>query len=106
MAITIIKGAQYSVAFTIRNNGVLVTSETVDGVRIALGNQIATYPDGSLTFSAEDSTWRFPMTQANTYALNGTSVEYQVQIKIGDEIFPSETQSVKLSDTMFRERWD
>ena len=103
----IVKGAQYSVAFVLKNknNGRPITSDDVDGVRIALGNQVATYPDGTLTYSTEDSTWLFPMTQTNTRALVGQTVDYQVEIRTGNDIFPSAKQSCKLKESMFRERW-
>ena len=102
---TIIKGASYSVAFRLKDNGTLITPETVQGVRIALGNQIATYPDGSLTFNSEDNTWRFPMSQKNTLSIQGMEMDYQAQIKIGNEIFPSKQQKIKMEETMFRKEW-
>ena len=103
----IIQGAQYAIAFTIKTkNGQTITDENVDGVRIALGNQVATYPDGALTYSAEDGAWLFPMTQTNSRALKGQTTGYQCEIRINDEIFPSPIQAVEIKDSMFRERWD
>lgn len=103
----IIKGAQYAIAFSLKNkNGQTITDENVDGVRIALGNQVATYPDGALTFSTDDNTWRFPLSQANTRALKGQITNYQVEVRTGDDIYPSDMQALEIKESMFRERWD
>lgn len=102
----IIKGEAYSVAFSLKNNGTAVTPETVDGVRIALGNQTASWPDGSLTYSTDDQTWRFPLSQANSYAIVGNEVNYQAQLKIAGEVFSSRKRKITVYDTMFRREWD
>lgn len=101
----IIKGESYSVAFMLKDNGEPITPETVQGVRIALGNQIATYPDGNLTFSNEDNTWRFPMSQKNTLSIQGKVMDYQAQVKIGTEIFSCKMQKITMDETMFRKEW-
>lgn len=106
MAISsIIKGESYSVAFTLKDNGTPITPDTVQGVRIALGNQVAIYPDGGLTFNNEDNTWRFPMSQKNTLSIAGTYMDYQAQVKIGNEIFSCPMHKVKIDETMFRKEW-
>ena len=103
----IVKGESFKVAFTVKDidNGVTITPEMVDGVRIALGSQIATYPDGSLTFSTEDNTWRFPMSQKNTLSAVGKTFDYQVQVKIGEDVFSTDITPVTLEETMFRKEW-
>ena len=101
----IVKGEAYSVAFTLKNNGIVITNESVQGVRIMLGNQMATYPDGTLTYCADDQTWRFPLSQGTTYALTGETVDYQSQIMIAGEIFSSKKRQIKVNDTMFRKEW-
>lgn len=106
----LIKGTQCSLAFTLKDTmqggGTLITPDNVDGVRIALGNQVSSYPDGTLTYSTDDQTWRFPLTQANSYAFVGNTVNFQVEVKIGDDIFPSAIASIKVLESMFRTRWD
>ena len=102
----IIKGAQYSLPFTIKADGTIVTNETVQGVRIALGNQVASWPDGALRYSSSDKTWRFPLTQKASYALRGTTVKYQVEVLISGDIFPSKTREITVDESIFRKEWD
>lgn len=102
---TIVKGESYRVAFTLKDNGTVITPSMVQGVRIALGNQIATYPNGNLTFETEDNTWQFPMTQKNSYSMMGNETDYQVQVKIDGEIFSSKKMKVVVDETMFRKEW-
>ena len=106
MANSIVKGEAYRVAFTLKDNGTTIVPSMVQGVRIALGNQLATYPDGNLTFSNEDNTWRFPMSQKNSMSVSGNEVEYQVQVKIDGEIFSSKKMKIKIDDSMFRKEWE
>lgn len=101
----IIKGESYRVAFVLRDGNYVLTPEDVDEVRIALGNQIANYPTGTLTFDTEEKTWQFPMTQKNTYSFIGTTVDYQVQVKINDEVFSSKKTPIKIHESMFRKEW-
>lgn len=103
---TIVKGEAYRVAFTLKDNGTPITPEMVQGVRIALGNQIATYPTGSLTYSAEDGEWLFPMTQKNSYSFMGCEVDYQAQVKIDGEIFSAKKRKIVVEETMFRKEWN
>lgn len=102
----LIKGAAYSMPFTLKNNGVILTDSEVDAVRISLNGQVASWPDGTLRYSAEDATWRFPLTQHTSYAINGKTVSYQVEVKIAGEIFPSRIQEIKVEDSIFRREWD
>ena len=103
----IIKGEAYSIAFDIvdEESGEPITDEMVDGIRIALGHQVEEYPEGNLTYSAEDGTWRFPMSQCNTYSILDSKISYQVQIKIDGEIFSSEKEETIIESTMFRKEW-
>lgn len=100
-----IKGEAYSVAFRLKNNGNPISDQVVDGVRIALNNQVASWPDGTLTYSTDDQTWRFPMTQANSYAMVGGSADYQAQIKIAGEVYSAKMRKIKVDETMFRKEW-
>ena len=102
---SIVKGESYSVAFALKNNGEPILPESVQGVRIALGNQVATYPDGNLTFNSEDNTWRFPMSQKNTLSIQGTVMDYQAQVKIGNDIFSGKMKKITMDETMFRKEW-
>lgn len=101
----IIKGESYTIAFTLKSNGVVIDNTMVSGVRIALGNQVAAYPDGTLTYSADDQTWRFPVSQANTYAMAGKETDYQAQVKMGGDIFSSRKRKITVHETMFRKEW-
>ena len=101
----IVKGESYSVAFRLKNTGSIITPDNVEGGRIMLGSQMATYPDGTLTYSAEDQTWRFPLSQGTTYAITGATVEYQSQIKVAGNVYSSEKRQITVCETMFRKEW-
>ena len=102
----LIKGAAYSMPFTIKNDGIILTASDVEGVRITLNGQVASWPDGTLTYSAEDTTWRFPLTQKTSYAIKGQTVSYQVEVKIAGEIYPSKKQEIKVDESIFTREWD
>ena len=101
----IIKGEAFSIAFTINSGNTIITPASVDGVRIKLGSSVAVYPNGTLDFNNADQTWRFPLTQALSYAIPGAKADYQVQIKIGENVYSSQQQSVTVGETMFRKEW-
>lgn len=101
----IIKGESYSIPVVVKSDGQIVTDNMVQGIRIALGSQVATFPDGNLEYNAEEEAWMFPLTQRNAYTMSGSEVDYQVQVKINNEIFSSRIRKVKVYDTMFRKEW-
>lgn len=101
----IIKGESYKVPFVVKDNGNIVTSNDVDGVRIRLGNQIAYYPDGILEYNPEAQTWDFPMSQKNTYSIIGKTINYQVQVKINGEVHSSVETEIKIKESMFKTEW-
>lgn len=101
----IIKGESYRIPIVVKSSGLVLTEDMVQGIRIALGNQIAVFPDGNLEYNPDEKAWMFPLTQKNAYSLKGTEVDYQVQVKIDDEVYSSRMRKVKLYDTMFRKEW-
>ena len=99
----VIKGEAYKIAIVIKNGTELITPNNCDGIRVAFANQIETYPDGDITYS--NGEWLFPLSQDMSYRIKGTESTYQVQVKIGTDVFSSTKQKVRVDETMFREVW-
>ena len=100
----IIKGDEYKIPIVIKEGDTVITEELVNGVRVGLGTVVSTYPDGTLTY--KDGLWYFPLTQEISYRLQAGSVPFQVQIKVGDQIFGSPEQQISIQDCIIKGVWE
>ena len=95
---------QYAIPFALTAHGEVVTLENVDDVRIQIGGALKSYSGGTLSYNASDKTWLYPVTEAETAAL-GSSVAYQVGIKLGDAIAYSPTGTLLINANIVKEAW-
>lgn len=102
MAIT--QGDEYLIPFVIKQLDTVITDEMVSGVRIALGSAVCEYPNGKLQY--KDGEWLFPLTQELSLKYEDEYVDYQVQIKIGNDIIGSRPSKVKVEKGMFKTIWE
>ena len=88
----IYQGDQYSIPFSIRHNGEIVTPDTADDVVIAIGDIVRAYSEGTLTYV--DEKWLFPIYKEETLKMPD-SISYQVQIHYGADIIHSKEYPLK-----------
>lgn len=104
MKVTAIQqGDQYALAIEIKQGVTVITPDNADDVKIKLGCVTKKYSDGELTFL--DGKWYFPMTQELTLSMCPNRVNIQAQIKQGDNIYGSDTESVEIDLSIIGEVW-
>ena len=102
------QGDQYAVRVDIKQGGEALEPADVAGVKVQLGDIVREYPDGDLTYDSTLESWLFPVTQAETLALEGT-VSAQVQVNLGGEpaqIVGSPVRRVRVDGSIIRQVWD
>lgn len=79
---TIYQADQYYIPFVVEQDGKSITPADVDGVRIALGGVIKSWPDGDLLFV--DGEWLFRLEAKNSQTMLG-DVPCQIEVKKGTD---------------------
>ena len=102
------QGDQYAIRVDIKQGGSALEPADVAGVKVQLGDIMREYPDGGLTYDSTLESWLFPVSQAETLALEGT-VSAQVQVNLGGEpaqIVGSPVRRVRVDGSIIRQVWD
>ena len=102
------QGDQYFLPVVIKQNGVEVTPENCDDVKIKIGTVVRKYSDGGLTYGLYEtnkSAWLFQLTQELTLSWQGATIAIQAQIKQGINIFGSDTESMPIDFSIIQEEW-
>lgn len=99
------QGEQYAIPFVLRYGGEFVTPENVDDVRIQVQTKLREYSKGELQYSSALNAWLFPLTEEQSMTFKGF-IQYQVGIKLGHDIFKSETCSVSIGTSLIKREWD
>ena len=102
------QGDQYSILVSINKGGDPLTPAEVEGVKVRIGAEERRYPDGTLTYSADEQAWLFPVTQADTLAMMGMQ-RAQVQVNFGGtpaQIIGSAIEQVNIDNSVIRSEWD
>ena len=100
------KGAQYGIPFDIKMNGVSVTPDNSDGIRVQIADRLCEWPDGELEFDDTDNTWLYPLTETQSMAMSAGTLSAQISVKVGEDIFPSAVTKFKVYDSLITKRWD
>lgn len=101
MAITI--GDAYLIPVVIKQGDTVITDEIADGVKIAFKNSVCSYPNGGLT--CEDGVWYFPLTQKLSNQFTAGKCDFQVQVKIGEDVISSKIKQVEIWDSIIKGEW-
>lgn len=101
MAIT--QGDEYPIPVLLTINGTTITDEMAEGVRIAIGTSVCTYPNGTLTY--ENGLWYYPLTQAVSYGLKAGKAKFQVQVKMNGKIIGTKTKEVDIDGNIIKGEW-
>lgn len=99
------QGEQYAIPFVLRYGGEFVTPQNVDDVRIQVQTKLREYSKGELEFDSTLNAWLFPLTEEQSMTFRGF-VPYQVGIKIGHDIYMSETCTVSIGPSIIKREWD
>lgn len=103
----IVKGDQLPLSITIRNEGEIVTSSGIKGVKIKINNLTFTTDENSVYYDSITEKWELPLTQEDVYSL-GDILEISVQVNFGgipNLIKTSPTQRVQVGSSLFTELW-
>ena len=102
------QGDQFYLPIVIKQDGVVITTENADDVKIKVGSVLKKYSEGQLTYGQYDTdkyAWLYPLTQEQTLSWNGATVSIQAQIKQGTNVFGSDTESVPIDYSIIQEEW-
>lgn len=102
---TIYKGEQFTIPFNITNDGVAVTPEDVDAVRIKIGNKLCEWPNGDLEYDSENELWLYPMTENESFGFSSGLEKVQIAIKIGNDFLKTDVFKISIRDSIITERW-
>lgn len=99
-----VQGDKYALPIEIKlkKGSTVITDQSVVKVRIKLGNVDDNWPNGGVTFDSESQKWLFPLTQAQTLAMD--HVRFQVRIVFANgDIFNSVPQPITIKEAIIRE---
>lgn len=89
-------GDQYAIPVTVTfgDDNTKITTDNVDEITIKIGKVPKSYPNGELLFDSEQEEWLYPITKDESDSLKSSSVNFQVRIKIGDNIIHSDVKFI------------
>lgn len=99
----IVQGDEYLIPVMLRQGDTTITDEIADGVRIAIGTAVCTWPDGTLTY--DNGLWYFPLTQKISYDLPEGKAKFQVQVKINGKIIGTKIKMVEVDGSIIKGEW-
>lgn len=94
---------QYFISFRVEQDGKVIAPEDVDGVRIALGGIIQSYPDGELTYDKSEN-WLFWLNADDTKDMV-ENVPCQVELKKGQNRQHSPVFYVEVQKSVLKGIW-
>lgn len=101
------QGDAYPLPVIITQKDKQITPQEATKVRMYLGGAVASYPDGELTYSAENVAWMFPLTQERSYKIGNGFIDFQVQVQIDNTItIGSKIESVSVNKSVLKQAWD
>ena len=99
------QGDQYAISFKIKLSGEIVTPDDVDDVRIQVRKDLRNIYNESLVYNEDKKTWDYFLTEDMTRMITSSSVEYQVGIKIGNNIKYSAVKRLPVGRSIIKDRW-
>lgn len=99
------QGDQYAISFQIKLSGEVVTPDNVDDVRIQVRKDLRNIADASLVYNSNKETWDYFLTEEMTRTITASSVEYQVGIKIGNNIRYSPVKKLPVGQSIIKDQW-
>lgn len=99
-----VQGDQYYIPCAVKDrSGNAVTPSNCQGIKIKIGKNEKSYPDGQLIF--QNNKWLYPITQEESLSL--TNTVYQCQVKFSNtDIATSKQKTFTIHPSIIREVWD
>lgn len=103
--VVLYRGDQYAIPFVVRLKREIVTPEMVDDVRIQIGTSLKEMSEQTLVWNSDKQTWDFYVTEEFTRSLTSNVVQYQVGVKVGNEIRYSRAAQLVIGDNIIKAVW-
>ena len=97
------QGDEYLIPVLIKQKDTIITPENATGVKVGIGSAVSKYPDGDLMFA--EGLWYFPLTQEISLRIPEGEVEFQVAVKLTNNIVHSRTSYIDVYKTIFKGVW-
>lgn len=94
---------QFSIAFSVKSDGVVLAPDNIEAIRIAVGYVVHEFPNGALTH--ENGMWMFPLTSSQTAHMNG-EIKCQVEVKAKGTRNHSDTFTINVQKSILRGGWN
>lgn len=101
--ITIHQADQYAIAFNVTSDGVQITPENIDSIRIAVGHVVHEFPKGDLTY--DGGLWMFPLTAPQTALMSGDT-NCQIEVKAMNTRNHSDTFTINVKKSILKGGWN
>ena len=98
------QGDQYYLLINVQINGQPAGPDSIEGLKIKVGEKTQTYPDGELVYDEDSQRWKFMLTQKHSLKLSG-SAKVQIQVKKNGEIRTSDAVTVNIAKSIITEEW-
>ena len=111
MMYVIQQGDQYYIPIIITKDGVEMTNENCDDVKIKIDAITKKASNGEISYSnytyddEERSAWLFPITQLQTLSWKAGKICIQAQIKQGDTIIGSDVELISVEFSIIGDEW-
>ena len=99
------QGDQYAIPFKVRIGSTIITPENSDDVRIQIEDTLYQASDNTLHFNSLKNTWDIFLTEEMTRAFSSGTVEYQVGVKIGENIRHTSKRRLKIDNNIIKAEW-
>lgn len=100
------KGEQFAIPFEVKIGEDIAMPEDIDGVRIKVFGKLRSWPDGELTYDAEENAWLYPLDQDQTRGKLPGASEAQVAVKIGNDIIKTDVFGIEVKNSIIMEPWN
>jgi len=107
MLMAIIQGAQYYVPIKLKQGETVISPSNCDDVKVMFGGEIAQYTKGTLTWDSVNSYWKYWLDQEQSLSMKhgGSALKIQAEVKIGNDILPTELVSDFVGKNIIKEEF-
>lgn len=99
----IMQGDQYAVSFSIKDkSGTVITDDELRDIEITVGPFTKHRPQ--VSYDAEQQMWEFPLTQQETFRMDGEEVPVQLRLAFNNgDVIGVTLKNIKITPSLSRE---